>query len=123
MAAFAFKVWVDGTEHETIINHATASKAKYQFWRAITEHFPGTPITKMRAKKIGPPITSEHLARIARYRGMPNVKAGQRVRAGDLTGVVVDGNSSANFNVLLDKDCPRWPGQILNIHPGEITLI
>lgn len=119
----AFEVWVDGTDWKTVINHATAGKAKYEYWLAVTECYPDIAITRMRARKLGKPQTSERLARVAKNRGLPEVKAGQRVRSGNLTGTIVDGNSSANFNVLLDADCPEWPGQILNIHPQEMELI
>jgi hypothetical protein len=119
----AYEVWVHGTDWPpTIINHLTASKAKYQYWLSVTDCYPSIAITAMRARKFGGPQTSDRLARVAKYRSFPAV-AGSRVKSGDLTGTVVDGDSSCNFRVILDSDCPKWAGQIVSIHPQEMILI
>lgn len=121
---FSFEVWVHGSEWPpVVVTHRTAGKAKYQLWLGVTDCYPDVPITAMRARKLKDLQTSDRLRSVARYRGLPSIQAGQRIQAGELRGVIVDGNSSANFNVLLDDDCPKWPGQVLNIHPQEIVLV
>ncbi len=120
---FAFEVSVNGTDWTKIINARTASKAKYQHWLDVTDTWPDVPITAMRARKVGEPHTSEEFKRNAQYRGLPDVKCGQRVRVGKSEGVIVGHNSSANFDVLFDDDSPKYGGQRLNVHPQEIKLI
>jgi hypothetical protein len=120
---FAFEVSVAGTDWTKVINHRSAGKAKYEYWRDVTESWPDVPITAMRARKIGAPRTSEAFERNAKYRGMPEVKCGQRVKVGNALGVIVGHNSSANFDVLFDDDAPKYAGRRLNVHPQEIELL
>ncbi len=121
---FAFEVSVKDTDWTEIINAPTAGKAKYQYWLDVTDAWPDVPITAMRARKYGDgkPYTSPEFERNAKYRGLPDVKCGQRVRVGDSCGVVVGHNSSANFDVLFDDDAPKYAGLRLNVHPQEIEL-
>lgn len=121
----AFEVSVTGTDWTKIINARTAGKAKYQYWLDVTDAWPDVPLTAMRAKKYngGRPYTSEAFERNAKYRGLPDVKCGQRVRVGNDEGVVVGHNSSANFDVLLDDDSLKYGGRKLNVHPQEIEII
>lgn len=121
----AFEVSVAGTDWSKIINARTAGKAKYEYWRSVTESWPDVPITAMRARKYngGRPYTSLEFERNAKYRQMPDVKCGQRVKVGDSFGVIVGHNSSANFDVLFDDDATRHGGQRLNVHPQEIVLV
>jgi hypothetical protein len=122
---FAFKVSVKGTDWTKIINARTAGKAKYQYWLDVTDCWPDVPITAMRARKYnaGRPYTSPEFERNAKYRGMPEIKCGQRVKVGNSLGIIVGHNSSANFDVLFDDDAPKYGGQTLNVHPQEIELI
>ncbi len=121
----AFEVSVVGTNWTKIINARTAGKAKYQYWLDVRDAWPDVPITAMRARKYnqGHPYTSPQFEHNARYRGLPDVKCGQRVRVGDAVGVIVGHNSSANFDVLFDDDAPKYAGQKLNVHPQEVELI
>jgi hypothetical protein len=125
MAIRAFEVSVIGTDWMKIINAVTAGKAKYQYWLAVTDAWPDVPITAMRARlyNSGRPYTSPEFERNAAYRGMSEVKCGQRVRVGANEGVIVGHNSSANFDVLFDDDAPKYPGMRLNVHPQEMELI
>lgn len=120
---FAFEVSVVGTDWTKIVNTRTAGKAKYQYWLDVTDAWPDVPITAMRARKVGEPHTSEAFERNAKYRGLPNVKCGQRVKVGNDEGVIVGHNSSANFDVLFDDDSPKYSGQRLNVHPQGIEII
>lgn len=120
---FAFEVSVAGTDWTTIINHRSAGKAKYEYWLNVTESWPDVPITAMRARKIGKAHTTPGFERNAKYRGMPDIKCGQRVKVGNSRGVIVGHNSSANFDVLFDDDAPRHAGRRLNVHPREVELI
>ena len=113
--AFACRVAWAPQWGETIYNAASAGKAKLEHWRAVDDAWPGTKFTDVRARKIGAPHTSEAFRRNAQYRGMPDIKCGDRVLVGDRVGVVVGHNSSANFDVLFDS------GWRLNVHPSEIA--
>lgn len=53
---------------------------------------------------------------------MPDVRCGQRVRVGDAEGTIVGHNDSANFDVLFDAGS-RYGANVLNVHPGEMTLL
>lgn len=122
---FAFVVSVVGTDWTKIVNARTSGKAKYQYWLDVTDAWPDVPITAMRARKYnsGRPYTSPEFERNAKYRGLPDVKCGQRVRVGGSEGVIVGHNSSANFDVLFDDDAPRYAGLRLNVHPQELEII
>ena len=119
---FCFAVSVKGVDHETLINARTAGKAKYQHWLNIIDCMPDLPITAMRARKVGPPHTSDQFMRNASYRGIPQLRCGQRVKVGEASGFVVGHNSSANLDVLFDDDSPRYAGMTLNVHPDSCVI-
>lgn len=121
----AFEVSVTGTDWTKVVNATSASKAKYLYWLEVTDAWPDVPITAMRSRKFGDgaPYTSPEFERNARYRGMPEVKCGQRVRVNGSCGVIVGHNSSANFDVLFDDDAPRYGGRQLNVHPQEVEVL
>jgi hypothetical protein len=121
-ALFAFEVSVKGTDWTQIVNARTPGKAKKVYHRQVTEAWPDVPFTAMRCRKIGRPHTSERFRQNARYRGMPDVECGQRVRVGKSRGVIVGHNESANFNVLFDDEDARYPGLTLNVHPSEVEI-
>lgn len=122
-AVFAFEVSVAGTDWTTILNSSSRGRAKAEYHRCVTDAWPDVPFTAMRARRIGPPQTSEAFIRNAVYRGLPNVKCGQRVEVSGARGTIVGHNRSANFDVLFDDDAPRYAGQTLNCHPNEVRLI
>jgi hypothetical protein len=119
---FAFRVWVDGYDHSSIVNHLSSGKAKAEYYRDLRDVRPDIPFTAIRAKKLGAPVSSTSFVRNAQYRGMPQLQCGDRVKVGDAQGVIVGHSSSANFNVLFDQDS-RYQGQVLNVHPQEIEVI
>lgn len=79
--------------------------------------------TATACRKIGNPVSSEQFLRNAKYRGMPDLRCGHRVKVGPGIGTIVGHNSSANFNVLFDTDSPKYAGLKLNVHPSEIVLL
>lgn len=122
-AVFAFACSVAGTDWgEEIINARSRGRAKREYHLGVTDAWPDVPFTAIRARKLGAPRTSPDFIRNAQYRGLPDVRCGQRVKVGDARGVIVGHNSSANFDVLFDDDSPRYAGQTLNCHPNEVTL-
>lgn len=120
---FAFEVSVKGTDWKDIVNHRSASKARRAYHDRVTDPWPDVKLSDVKARKIGPPHTSEAFERNAKYRGMPDVKCGRRVKVGNATGVIVGHNGSANFNVLFDEDAARHAGEVLNVHPAEVELL
>lgn len=120
---FAFDVWVAGTDWHKTINARNAGKAKYDYFLDVTDAWADIPYTRMRARKLGLPESTERAIRVAKYRNRPELKCGIRVRAEGGIGVIVDGNSSANFDVLFDDDSPRYAGERLNCHPAYIELV
>lgn len=123
VSAFACRIpgapWGDV---ESIRNATSRGQAKVDYWRHVTDAWPDIPFTAVRARKIGPPHTSEQFKRNAAYRGMPEVECGRRVRVGDAEGTIIGHNSSANFDVLFDADS-RYGANVLNVHPAEVTII
>jgi hypothetical protein len=101
---------------ETIYNTVSAGRAKREHWLNVSEPWPDTKFTDIRVRKIGAPHTSEGFKHNAEYRGMPDVRCGDRVKVGDRTGTIVGHNSSANFDVLFDD------GPTVNVHPSEVKL-
>jgi hypothetical protein len=119
---FAFACRIKGSEHESIINHTTASKARRQYHLLISDPCPDVRYIDIRARKVGSPHTNAQFTRTAAYRGLPQLRCGQRVSVGGVLGTVVGHNSSANFDVLFDAGT-QYAGLTLNVHPSGLTLI
>jgi len=121
---YAFACWHKSRDESTasIYNAWTRSKARYQFWLDIRDCWSEVKLMDLNVRKIGGPHSSERFIHNAKYRGMPDVRCGQRVKVGaEGEGVIVGHNSSANFDVLFDTG--RWAGQTLNCHPMEVELL
>lgn len=122
MTIFAFECrHKDGDWGGTIINSTSAGRAKSDYLLDVRDVWPDVEYTDIRVRKLGGPHTSDGFVRNARYRGLPEVKCGQRVQVGDSTGWIVGHNSSANFDVLFDSG--RLKGGPYNVHPCEIKLL
>lgn len=119
---FAWEVSVKGTDWTKIVNARTSGQAKRDYHLDVRDAWPDVPYTAMRCRKIGAPHTSERFKHNARYRGMPEVQCGQRVKVGEARGVIVGHNESANFDVLFDADSPKYANLKLNCHPSEVVL-
>lgn len=118
---YAFEVWVASVpEFRKTINARTANKAKYEFLIDLQESWPDYEYKDLRVRKLGEPVSSERFIHNAKYRGVPDVRCGQRVIVGDGRGIIVGHNASANFDVLFDDDSPKYAGLKLNVHPGEV---
>ena len=121
-ALFAYEVSVAGRDWRQIVNARTPGKAKHSYHRQVLDAWPDVPFTAMRCRKVGAPQTSDAFRRNAAYRGLPDVRCGQRVIVGEARGAIVGHNSSANFDVLFDDDSPRYAGLTLNVHPNSLTV-
>jgi hypothetical protein len=122
MSVFAFECSVkDAPWGPSIINSTTAGKAKREYHRDVSDPWPDVRFIDIRVRKIGAAHTSEGFVRNAKYRGMPDVKCGQRVSVNGSEGWIVGHNSSANFDVLFDTG--RLSGCTCNVHPSEIKLV
>lgn len=106
--------------YREVVNARTPGQAKREAMSGLREVCPdGVAWTALRARVLGPPATSEQFVRNAHYRGLPNVRCGDRVAVGAGRGAIVGHNSSANFDVLFDDDSPEHAGQVLNVHPAS----
>lgn len=121
-ALFAWEVSVKETGWTKIVNARTSGQAKRDYHLDVRDAWPDVPYTAMRCRKIGAPHTSERFEHNARYRGMLDVKCGQRVKVGEARGVIAGHNESANFDVLFDDDSPKYAGMKLNCHPSSVEL-
>lgn len=126
----AFACWHKSRDESmaSIVNSTTHGKARYKYFLDISDCCPDLKIMDIRVRKVGGPRSSEQFIRNAKYRGMPDVRCGQRVRVkdtgeGDVVGegVIVGHNSSANFDVLFETG--RFAGQTLNCHPCGLELL
>lgn len=129
---FAFAVGIVGHEGTTTINHRSANRARAELLRNIGDVWPDLTYTQLFARKLGPPVTSGGFRRTALYRGLPDLKCGDRVAVRtkgngscwvDALGVVVGHNESANFDVLFDDDSPAFARLTLNVHPTELRVL
>lgn len=122
-AVFAFACSVSGVPEwgESIYNRATRGQAKADYWRHVTDAWPDVPFLKIRARKVGAPVSSEQFIRNAVYRGMPDARCGDQVKVGDCNGVIVGHNSSANFDILFSDG--KWAGMTLNVHPSSVSIV
>lgn len=124
MEVFAFEVSILGDpDSVSTINAKSRGQAKSRYYTDLIDVLPELSFTELRTRKIGPPVTTKAFQHTAAYRGMPNVKCGQKVRVGDSLGVIVGSNCSANFDVLFDESDRDYPGKILNVHPAGLELV
>jgi hypothetical protein len=113
---FAFEVSVKGREWSRIVNARSPGKAKVEYFRDVCESWPEIPFTAIRCRKVGAPISSAQFLNNARYRGLPNIRCGDRVKVGKEQGAIVGHDASANFLVLFDEDS-KYAGNTLSVHP------
>jgi len=114
---FAWAVRHRSESTEVILNHTSRGRAVYEALRDWQGVWPSLKFTDLRVRKVGAPVTSPRLLRVATYRGLPHVRAGDRVKVRGLkSGFIVDGNDSANFDVLMDE------GYVVNCHPCDLLL-
>ena len=127
---YAFACWHKSRDESTatIINSTTRSKARYQYFLDISDVWSEVKIMDIKVRKVGAPHSSERFIANAKYRGLPDVRCGRRVRVKDTgegddigEGVIVGHNSSANFDVLFESG--RFTGQVLNVHPCGLELL
>lgn len=120
---YAFACWHKCRDESKadMVNATTRSKARYKYWLDIREPRPDVSIMDIKVRKVGPAHSSAQFIHNAKYRGMPDVRCGQRVRTNGCEGVIVGHNSSANFDVLFQSG--KFAGATLNVHPSEIELL
>jgi hypothetical protein len=100
------------------VNARSPGRAKYERHLSISDAWPGVPFTSMRARVVGPPRSNDHFLHVARLRGRPDVRCGDRVRLGPpdgRAGVIVGHTGGANWDVLFDD------GSSGAVHPDECT--
>ena len=105
------------------INSISPGKAKSEYYRNILDSWPNIPYTSITVKKVGKPFTSEQFENNARYRGLPEIKCGQKVEVNNNIGYIVGHNASANFDVYFENDNPKYKDITLNVHPNEIVVL
>jgi len=120
---FSYEVNVKGQNWQSIINAPSVGKAKYYYLLQVQDPWPSVRFVDLICRKLGPPHTSESFKRNACYRGLPNVRCGDRVTVNGCNGTIVGHNSAANFQVLFDLDAPKYSGLTLPVHPNELQVI
>jgi hypothetical protein len=103
----------------SVRNALSAGKARYDYLLGVREAYPDATFADIRVRKIGPAVTSEAFLRNAAYRGMPNIRCGDKVTVNGRRGFIVGHNGSANFDVVFDEGS-EWAGCVHNVHPSEI---
>jgi hypothetical protein len=113
----AFEVWIPDApwgDHRQIVNERTLGRAKSVYWRHVHDAWEGIPFTAVRGRKIGGPQSSPEFMVGVGYRGIPNVRCGDRVTWKNGGGVVVDfGGGGAYLEIIADEG---WRGYV---HPSE----
>ena len=123
-SVYSFEVSVkDAPWGPSTVNAVSRGAAKYSYWRSVLDAWPDIPFTAIRAHKLGAPVTTKQFSVCAKYRGLPDLCCGHRVKVGEATGTIVGHNESANFRVLFDSDSPKYPGLELTVHPDEMTVL
>lgn len=114
---YAFEVWIPGApwgEVTETVNAQSAGAAKVSYWRDVQDAWPSIPYTAVRARKIGPPVSSAAFLLGVSYRGIPHVRCGDRVTWKNGAGVIVGfGGGGAWLEVVIDG------GGRCYVHPGE----
>lgn len=121
MTVFAYEVSVAGTEWRKVINAPSAGKAKAEYLRDVNDAWPPVSYMDVRCRKLGAAQSSPEFLSVARRRGLPDARCGQRVRVGAEHGVIVGYNASLNFDVLFEEG--RYVGQVMNVHPAGLVFV
>ena len=107
---------LDG-QHWTTYNALSAGMAKNQYRIDLDMEI---PYTSIKCRVGGYPYTSDDFIKNAKYRDVEFAYCGMAVQVGEMGGVIVGNNSSANLDVLITDG--KYKGQVLNCHPHwEIT--
>jgi hypothetical protein len=114
----AYSVWpIDRPHWATTINASSIGRAKSEYFRNLLDAWPDYQYCELRAKKIGAPQTDDRFLSCARYRGVPELRCGMRIRTGNREGIVVGHDASANFIVEFND------GRRGSVHVGEMTIL
>ncbi len=117
MSVRAYLCGIKGTDWHQVVNHESRGKAKAQYFHEVVDAWEDIPFTAITCRVLGPPATPESFLRTAKYRGMPDLRCGQRVLLhGGQVGTLVGSNDSANFDLLVG-------GRVWNVHPGDIAQV
>lgn len=118
---FAFQCFPkDRPEWARTINAPTASKARYEYWRDVSEPWPDVKLLDIRSRKIGGPQSDDMFMHVAELRGLPSVRCGDRVTLGESGGVIVGAGGGANFEVLFDSG--PYAGAKYVCHPSTLQF-
>lgn len=130
MTIYAFALHFGPYDDEEIINAPSANAAKYRFLCQVEDCGYSIKYTDIRCRKLGKPVSTERFLQTARYRGLPDLRCGDRIRlkgpshdhciTGD-EGYVIGSNESANFTVFFYHG--RFKGETLSVHPGEMEVL
>lgn len=113
----AYSCTVVGTNWDTVVHALTREKARYLYWRQVTDAWPDTPFTAIRARLLGLPRTTEKFHHTALYR-KAWFRIGDKVRVGNSIGFVADSDDSANFVIHVISG--EWANRIVHVHISEI---
>ena len=121
-AVFAFAVTVVGQpDWGQTVNARSRGAAKAKYFRDVLDSWPDLPWTLLRCRKVGSPVSTKQFVRNAEYRGLPELRCGQRVAVGDERGTVVGHDASANIRVLFDATS-KYRGAEMSVHPDEMEV-
>jgi hypothetical protein len=113
----AFEVWIPGApwgDVRQIINERSLGRAKAVYWRNVTDAWESIPFTAVRGRKVGAPESSSEFLIGVAYRGIPDVRCGDRVTWKHGGGVIVGfGGGGAWLQVISNEG---WRGYV---HPAE----
>lgn len=119
-SVYAFEVWIPNApwgDVRQIINERTLGQAKVKYWRDVADAWPSIPYTAVRGRRIGPPQSLPEFLLGVAYRGIPDVRCGDRVTWKNASGVIVGfGGGGAWLEVVADEG---WRGYL---HPAECVI-
>jgi len=114
---YAFECWIPDApwgDVREVINDRSLGAAKASYWRRVVDAWSDIPFTAVRGRKVGPPQSSLEFLIGVRYRGIPDVRCGDRVTWKTGAGVIVGfGGGGAWLQVLDDV------GSVGYVHPAE----
>jgi hypothetical protein len=114
----AYEVGLRGQDHWTTVHAATAGKAKYSFWMDVRDCLEVKYIDVVSRVADSLFVQTDEFQRTAKYRGVPFARIGMKVMfvSDDSEGIIVDKNSSANFEVYFTSG--QHAGLTLGVHPN-----
>lgn len=118
-----YEVWIEGNHNfRATINAFSGAKARWEYAARLKDAGWDVPWKLLRCRSLGRPQSSVEFVRVAKMRGLPNARCGDRITMPNGARGVITGHYDAYFEVQFDRDSPAYAGTHGTVHPGECSI-